>query len=200
MSDHEERVPGLIERHGKVAFRLQGPPCYSPGAAIDDRHLIQVREIDINIGTGRFQLKRLWMRPKFVFLLQTLVRRGIDYRNSASLIVAVSNVHNFLHGVVTKIVDIISKIDGCDQFEGIAVVDVELAFVAAHKELVRCGGVNDPLRPGHTDAMNDPSGPEVDRFFAIVAQGGNEEAAFVIDSEMVDASLHVGQRHSASQD
>ncbi len=79
-------------------------------------------------------------------------------------------------------------------------MDVQLAFVATHKKLVGCGSVNDTLRPGNTDAVGDPSSPEVDGFFAVIAQGGDEQTAFGVDPEMVDASLRVRKGYSARED
>jgi hypothetical protein len=139
------------------------------------------------------------MGAKFIYLLQALVRSGVDYRNSASLIIAVRNIDKLPSSVVSEIIDIVSKIDRSNEFKGIAVVYAELASVAAHKKLVGCS-VNHPLRSGHADAVNDPSGRKVDDLLAVIAQSGDEETALVIDPQMVDASLHVGKRHSARED
>jgi len=126
-----------------------------------------------------------------------LVRRDINDRNSAGIIVAVSNVDKLLGRVITKVVDIISKIDRGNEFEGITAVDVKLAFVTADKKLIGCGSINDTLRPGNTHAVNDSSGSQVDGFFAVVAESGDEQTPFVVDPEMVDAAMHAGKGHGS---
>src|SRR5882672_2522105 len=170
------------------------------GTAIDHRDLLQVGQVDINVRPGCLQLERLGVCSEFVFLFPAFVGRGIDYRNCASLIVAVSNVDELLPGIIAEIVDVVPEVDGSDEIQGVSVVDVELAFVAADKDLVGRRRVDDALRPGHGDAVNNSASAEVDGLLGVVAESGNKEMAFGVNTEVVDASLNVRKGCGSGQD
>jgi len=73
------------------------------------------------------------MRAQFELAVESLISCGIDHPDRTRLFVPVADVQSLLRRIVAKVICVITKVDGCDQIEGGAIVDVQLSLVASHK-------------------------------------------------------------------
>ena len=77
------------------------------------------------------------MRSEFEFVIEPLIRSSIDHPDCAGLVVPVAHVQSLLRRIIAKVIYVIPKVDGCDQIEGSAIVDVQLSLITSHKQLIR---------------------------------------------------------------
>ena len=195
----EQAVIRLVERHGEVVLERQRPTGDRMRAAIDDRDLFQVRQVDIDIRSCRFQLERFRMRSQLVFFVGALVGRCIHSPDGRGLLVAVTDVDTLVRRVVPQIIDITVEVDRRDQIERRSVVDVKLAFAARHKQLVHFRGIDHALGVGHArDRVVQCSPADIDDLDRIVAQRGDEQLP-PTRAKMVETSLNVLQRDRLRQ-
>ncbi len=196
----EQAVIGLVERHGEVGLEGQLPSGDRAGLAVDDGDLLEVRQIHVDVWAVGFQLEGFRVGSELVFFVEALVGDGVDHGDSGGFVVSVADVNALLGGVVAEVVDVSAEVDRGDGVEGGSVVDVELAFGAGDEELIGLGGIGDALRGGNSgDGVDDALGAEIDDFFCIVPQGGDEQAVPGIEGEMVNAAFDVIQRDGAGQ-
>ena len=76
------------------------------------------------------------MRSQFEFV-DSLIGCRVNHCDCAGLFVPVADVYSLLRRIIAKVIYIIPKVDGADQIESGAIVDIQLPLVASHKYLVR---------------------------------------------------------------
>src|ERR1700722_18583534 len=115
------------------------------------------------------------MGSQFVFIIDPLVGRSIDYPDCAGFLVPVADVQSFLRGIVTKVVHVIPKVYGGDQIKGGAVVNVQFSLVASDKKPVRPGGIRHSLRSRYArNGMKHGLCADSNDLFRIISQRGNK--------------------------
>src|SRR5277367_6572593 len=141
------------------------------------------------------------MSPQFEFLGKPLVGRRIDHPDRASLFVPIANVNSLLCRVVAKVINVISKVDGGDQIESGPIEDMELPFVASHKELIRLRRIDHALwGQDSRDAVNNHLRADIDNLHRVVAKRGYEKpVASGIEAEMINAAFHIWQGDGSGQ-
>jgi hypothetical protein len=112
-------------------------------------------------------------------------------------------VGNDLHrigGVVPQIVNVSMKINGLDQTESGAIVDVELALAAGGKKLLGLRRVDHSLRiRDPSDAVGADTGANVDHFHAVVPERSDDQSISPVEAKMVEASLDTRHRNRFGQ-
>src|SRR6266576_6094232 len=106
------------------------------------------------------------MRSQFEFFGKSLIGGCIHNCDRPFLSVTIPDVNALARGIVAKVIDIVAEVERGDEVEERSVVDIELAFIAAYKELVRLGRVSHSLGfRNSADAMCAYSGGEIQNFF-----------------------------------
>src|SRR5712692_4220058 len=180
-------------------LQRQRPSGNRMSAAIDDRNLFQVRQVYIDIGSGRFQLERLRMGTQFVFFLNALVGCRIDCPDGPCLFITIPYVNTLIRSVVSQVIDITVEVNLRDEIEGGSVVYVKLSFAAPDKQLVLFRSVDHALRirhPGYRVLQGSPA--DVDHLDRIVAQCGDKQLSST-RTKMIETSLDALQRNRFGQ-
>ena len=81
-------------------LQAQRPSGNRVRAAIDGRNLFEVRQVYIDIGPRRFQLKRLRMGSQLVFFLDAFVSGCVDCTNCSSVLITIADVNALIRSVV----------------------------------------------------------------------------------------------------
>src|SRR6266566_7711355 len=141
------------------------------------------------------------MRTQYVFFRQPFVGCGIDGADRPRFVFPVADVHTLIGLVVAQIVDVSVKINGLDQTEGSAIVDVALAMAAGGKKLLGFGCVDHSLWIRDSgNAVAAHASADVDNLQAVVSQGRDDQLVFSVKAEMVEAPLDTRHRNRFGQD
>src|SRR4029077_4861678 len=136
-------------------------------------------------------------------VLKASASSGIDDSNPTPLVSAIGDIHFLVCRIVPNVVSIFSDIDGVQQFEGISVVDSELAVLAiCDEQLIKIAPVNHALWCGRAcNAVYVPARKRVYDFDSVVAErSSNYALALRVKREMIDSSPNIGQRNFLHQE
>ena len=129
----------------------QGPALDFFCGAIDDNNLLQGWHVDVDVGSGSFELKGFRLTAQLVLFLETLIGDSIDGSDGSSfLVVSAGDVNALRRCVIPQIVCAAFKVDGSDEVICAAVINVDPALTASDEKLVRFGRKGHPLRIRHS--------------------------------------------------
>src|ERR1700678_2363765 len=140
----------------------------------------------------RLHLERFWMAFRFQYFPDTLVRLGIDHRDT-TIIFAEPYKNHFCRRIVTQVVGIASEVDCLPQRVLRAVKDSHFPVAGVRDvQFVILRNIQRSLRLVQIlDAVNDPPCESIDYFERVVTQSRNEKSfALYVSGKVVNPSGH----------
>jgi len=101
----------------------------------------------------------------------------------------------------TEVIDIVAELQRGDEVERSSIVDIQLPSSLPTKSLLASGEkATPPGASGFHGCCGPVSFRQIENLFRIVPEGRNKQPASRIHTEVVDASLHIGQGDRSGQD
>ena len=163
----------FVQGHRVVpAQSFKGPLRYRPALTVDGLHYVPgVGNIHEDVSARRFHLERFGMTFCLVNVVGTFVGLRIAHCDSA-VVLPESNKNHLGSLVIPHVVGIFAKVESLAKRVVCAFIHSNFpVFRVCNVELVNPWDIEWPLRLGQSpDAVNHPSGEDIDHFHGVVAE------------------------------